>query len=159
MLGRLREILAAGRGPDHGRAGITGQVGTITRSDGTTQATYDGHPLYTFVGDKAPGKNTGNGLNVSGGLWWEMTDSGSTPPAKAAAAAAKVSSSPKATAKPRRQRRLRLLKARALRPGAQCPKRRAASPTRRAAPAKGTKSFPPNEFRPRPTPTTRLAPQ
>ena len=32
--------------------GVTGRLGTITRSDGSAQATYDGHPLYTYVGDK-----------------------------------------------------------------------------------------------------------
>ena len=31
--------------------GVTGKIGTITRTDGTTQATYDGHPLYTYIGD------------------------------------------------------------------------------------------------------------
>jgi predicted lipoprotein with Yx(FWY)xxD motif len=49
--------------------GVTGQLGTITRTDGTTQATYDGHPLYTYVGDSAPGQDGGNNLNLNGGLW------------------------------------------------------------------------------------------
>ena len=51
--------------------------GTITRSGGQSQATYDGHPLYTYVSDSAPGQIGGNGLNLSGGLWWAMTPSGS----------------------------------------------------------------------------------
>jgi predicted lipoprotein with Yx(FWY)xxD motif len=58
-------------------AGVTGTFGTIKRSDGSVQATFDGHPLYTFVGDTAPGQNKGNGLNVAGGLWHEITTSGS----------------------------------------------------------------------------------
>ncbi|HEY3735137.1 MAG TPA: hypothetical protein VGL63_14595 [Streptosporangiaceae bacterium] len=53
-------------------SGISGTFGTITRSDGSVQATYNGHPLYTYVGDKAPGKDTGNGLNLSGGLWYAV---------------------------------------------------------------------------------------
>ncbi len=75
------------KGPVTAGSGVTGTLGTITGSDGTKQATYLGHPLYTYVGDKAPGDNTGNGKNLSGGLWWEMTVSGSTPPAGAGAGA------------------------------------------------------------------------
>ncbi len=65
-------------------AGVTGTFGTITRSDGSTQATFDGHPLYTFVGDTAPGQAKGNGLNVAGGLRHEITTSGTAAPAPAA---------------------------------------------------------------------------
>jgi predicted lipoprotein with Yx(FWY)xxD motif len=57
-------------------SGVTGTFGTITRSDGSTQATFNGHPLYTFVGDTAPGQAKGNGLNAAGGLWHEITTSG-----------------------------------------------------------------------------------
>ena len=49
--------------------GVTGQLGTITRTGGATQATYDGHPLYTYIGDSAPGQDSGNNLNLNGGLW------------------------------------------------------------------------------------------
>ncbi len=56
-----------------------GKLGTITRSDGSAQATYNGHPLYTYKGDTAPGQNKGNGLNIEGGLWHEVTASGSAP--------------------------------------------------------------------------------
>jgi len=55
------------------RSGITGTVGTIKRSDDTTQITYNGHPLYTYVGDTAPGQAFGNNLNLNGGLWHEVT--------------------------------------------------------------------------------------
>jgi predicted lipoprotein with Yx(FWY)xxD motif len=75
------------KGPVTAGSGVTGTLATITRSDGTTQATYDGHPLYTYVADTAPGQAKGNGLNLSGGLWYEMTVSGATPAAGAAASA------------------------------------------------------------------------
>jgi predicted lipoprotein with Yx(FWY)xxD motif len=64
-------------------AGITGTFGTIKRSDGSIQATFDGHPLYTFAGDTAPGQAKGNGLNAAGGLWHEITTSGTAAPAPA----------------------------------------------------------------------------
>jgi len=49
--------------------GVDGRLGTITRTGGALQATYDGHPLYTYVGDSAPGQDSGNNLNLNGGLW------------------------------------------------------------------------------------------
>ena len=57
-------------------SGVSGTFGTIKRADGSVQATFDGHPLYAFVGDSAPGQNKGNGLNAAGGLWHEVTTSG-----------------------------------------------------------------------------------
>ena len=60
-------------------SGVKGTFATIKRSDGSVQATFDGHPLYTFAGDTAPGQNTGNGLTVNGGLWHEITPSGTAP--------------------------------------------------------------------------------
>ena len=83
------------KGPATAGSDVTGTLGTITRSDGTTQATYDGHPLYTYAADSAPGQAKGNGLDASGGLWYEMTVSGATP----AAAAAKATASAKASTK------------------------------------------------------------
>ena len=60
--------------PGHASAGpgVTGQLGTITRTDGTTQAVYDGHPLYTYIGDSAPGQDAGNNINLNGGLWLDV---------------------------------------------------------------------------------------
>jgi predicted lipoprotein with Yx(FWY)xxD motif len=52
--------------------GVPGRVGTIKRTDGTEQLTYNGHPLYTYVGDTAPGQARGNNLNLNGGLWHEI---------------------------------------------------------------------------------------
>jgi len=54
-------------------SGIKGTFGTITRSDGSKQAKFDGHPLYTYSGDTSPGENSGNGLNLNGGLWHQVT--------------------------------------------------------------------------------------
>src|SRR6266705_3136963 len=81
------------KGPLTAGSGVTGTLGTITGSDGTKQATYMGHPLYTYVGDSAPGQNKGNGLNISGGLWYEMTVSGSTPAPGAGSTASATSTS------------------------------------------------------------------
>lgn len=64
-----------------GAAGVTGKLSVITRADGSKQATYNGHPLYTYSGDAAPGQAKGNGLNLSGGVWHEVTASGAAAPA------------------------------------------------------------------------------
>ncbi len=65
-------------------------LGTITRSDGTKQVTYDGHPLYYFVGDSAAGQTNGQGSDNFGAKWWLVAPSGAeiTGTDTAAAAAA-----------------------------------------------------------------------
>jgi predicted lipoprotein with Yx(FWY)xxD motif len=68
-------------GPATASAGVPGTLGTIARSNGVTQATYNGHPLYTYVGDTHPGQANGNGINASGGVWHEVTASGAVAPA------------------------------------------------------------------------------
>jgi predicted lipoprotein with Yx(FWY)xxD motif len=74
------------KGPATAGADLSGKLGTITRSNGTTQATYNGHPLYTYAGDTAPGQDKGNGLNVSGGLWYNVPASGNAAPAATSSA-------------------------------------------------------------------------
>jgi len=69
------------KGPVTAGAGVTGKLTVITRQDGSKQAAYDGHPLYTYVSDTAPGQAKGNGLNLSGGVWHEVTVSGAAAPA------------------------------------------------------------------------------
>ena len=69
------------KGPVTAGTGVTGKLGTITRADGSTQATYDGHPLYTYKGDTAAGQDKGNNLNIEGGLWHDVTASGGAAPA------------------------------------------------------------------------------
>ena len=59
-------------GPLSAGPGVTGKLGIIKRSDGSLQATYDGHPLYTYIGDSGPGQAHGNNLNLNGGLWYEV---------------------------------------------------------------------------------------
>jgi predicted lipoprotein with Yx(FWY)xxD motif len=55
-------LTAASAGSAKGGAGVTGTFGTITRTDGTKQVTYNGHPLYYWTGDTMAGQTTGNGI-------------------------------------------------------------------------------------------------
>ena len=55
---------------------VTATLSTITRDDGTTQLTVDGWPAYTYAADSGPGKATGQGTNLSGGLWWVISPNG-----------------------------------------------------------------------------------
>lgn len=56
----------------------SGELGTITRSDGTKQVTYDGHPLYYFAGDTGPGMVKGQGIDGFGAKWWLVAPTGSS---------------------------------------------------------------------------------
>lgn len=51
-------------------------LGTTTRSDGSRQVTYHGHPLYYFAGDTAAGMTNGQGSDAFGAKWWLVTPSG-----------------------------------------------------------------------------------
>lgn len=84
--GSCAQIWPPVTGPATAGSGVTGKLGTITRSDGSTQATYDGHPLYTYTADTAPGQANGNGINASGGVWHEVTASGAAAPASSPSA-------------------------------------------------------------------------
>jgi predicted lipoprotein with Yx(FWY)xxD motif len=79
--GACAQIWPPVTGPAAAGQGVTGTLGTITRSDGAKQITYNGHPLYTYTADTAPGQAKGNGLNVDGGVWHEVTASGQAAPA------------------------------------------------------------------------------
>ena len=74
----------------------TSDLGTITRSDGTKQVTYDGHPLYYFVGDSAAGQTNGQGSDNFGAKWWLVASSGAeiTASSDTAAAAAAPAAAP-----------------------------------------------------------------
>jgi predicted lipoprotein with Yx(FWY)xxD motif len=51
-------------------------LGTTKRSDGTSEVTYAGHPLYYYAGDTAPGQTTGQNLSQFGALWYVVAPSG-----------------------------------------------------------------------------------
>jgi len=52
-------------------------LGTTKRSDGKPQVTYNGHPLYLYVGDQKPGDTNGQGITAFGAGWFALTASGS----------------------------------------------------------------------------------
>ena len=70
-------VIAAGQ-PTAAGGAQTSDLGTITRSDGTKQVTYDGHPLYYFEGDTGPGTDKGQGIDGFGALWYLVAPSGSS---------------------------------------------------------------------------------
>jgi predicted lipoprotein with Yx(FWY)xxD motif len=55
---------------------IPADLGTVTRSDGTKQATYNGHPLYYYAADSSSGQTNGQGSNSFGAKWWLVAPSG-----------------------------------------------------------------------------------
>jgi predicted lipoprotein with Yx(FWY)xxD motif len=89
--------VAAGDTPT-GAAGVTGTLGTITRTDnGARQVTYNGLPLYFFVNDSAPGDAQGIGTNFR--VIVLAAAAPSATPAPTAAAAPTAKAAPTATAK------------------------------------------------------------
>jgi predicted lipoprotein with Yx(FWY)xxD motif len=52
-------------------------LGTIKRPDGTTQLTYNGHPLYYYTADTAAGTAHGQGTKAFGAEWYVVNASGS----------------------------------------------------------------------------------
>jgi predicted lipoprotein with Yx(FWY)xxD motif len=65
------------KGAPKAGAGVKASLlGMTKRADGTQEVTYAGHPLYTFVGDTAPGQTTGQGSAAFGAPWWVVTPAG-----------------------------------------------------------------------------------
>ena len=62
--------------PTVGKGASASKVGTTKRSDGRTQVTYNGHPVYTYSGDGSAGDTNGQGLNAFGGLWYVVSPAG-----------------------------------------------------------------------------------
>jgi predicted lipoprotein with Yx(FWY)xxD motif len=84
--------VAAGGQPVVGPS-VTGTFGSFARSDGSLQATYNGHALYYYASDTKPGDTTGQGV---GGVWFVAPVAGSggaaSPTALAPTPSASVSS-------------------------------------------------------------------
>jgi len=57
-------------------AAATADLGRITRTDGTTQVTYKGHPLYFFASDKDEGDAYGQGVKAFGADWYVLKPTG-----------------------------------------------------------------------------------
>jgi predicted lipoprotein with Yx(FWY)xxD motif len=68
-------LLATGK-PTAGTGLTASKLATITRSDGTQQVTYNGHPVYLFIKDKKPGQTTGQGVTAFGAAWYALTPAG-----------------------------------------------------------------------------------
>ena len=62
--------------PTAGTGLTASKLGTITRSDGNHQVTYNGHPLYTFVKDTKPGDTNGQGVTAFGATWFAVSPAG-----------------------------------------------------------------------------------
>jgi predicted lipoprotein with Yx(FWY)xxD motif len=62
--------------PTAGNGASASKLGTTERKDGTTQVTYAGHPLYTFVEDKKPGEAHGNDTSAFGAQWYALKGNG-----------------------------------------------------------------------------------
>jgi predicted lipoprotein with Yx(FWY)xxD motif len=68
--------------PTAGEGAMSAALGTTKRKDGSMQVTYEGHPLYTFSGDQAPGEANGQEIE---GIWFVLDESGNAVEGKASA--------------------------------------------------------------------------
>jgi predicted lipoprotein with Yx(FWY)xxD motif len=71
---------------------ITG-LGTVKRPDGSQQLSYNGEPLYTFVGDKSAGEASGQGVAEDGGTWSAVTTAASATATSSGSSSAPAASS------------------------------------------------------------------
>ncbi|HEY7150927.1 MAG TPA: hypothetical protein VH391_04540 [Solirubrobacterales bacterium] len=83
--------------PTTGNGVVGSKLGTTKRSDGSTQVTYAGRPLYTYTADSGPGDTAGNGINEFGGLWYAVRPNGSSAPATSSSNSTSPSSSGSST--------------------------------------------------------------
>jgi predicted lipoprotein with Yx(FWY)xxD motif len=86
--------LATTAAPRAGTGVKAALLGTLTRSDGSKQVTYNGHPLYTFGGDASAGQTNGERIASFGGTWYVVDTSGNPVTAAASSPAPTSSTSP-----------------------------------------------------------------
>ena len=70
--------LTSNGAPAASGAAKAGMLTTISRTDGSKQVSYGGHPLYYFAGDTAAGQTTGQGVNGFGAKWWVVSPAGAS---------------------------------------------------------------------------------
>lgn len=68
-------VIAAAKGLTR-PSGVSAKLTVVKRADGASQLAVNGRPMYTYVGDRAPGQTNGQGVNASGGLWWVISPKG-----------------------------------------------------------------------------------
>ena len=68
--------------PSAGTGVTASMLGTTKRSDGKTQVTYNGHPLYLFEADQKPGDATGQNVDAFGAEWYVLSPAGDKVTAK-----------------------------------------------------------------------------
>jgi predicted lipoprotein with Yx(FWY)xxD motif len=62
--------------PSAGSGVSASLIGTTKRSDGKTQVTYNGHPVYLFQGDSQPGEAAGQNVDAFGAEWYVLSPAG-----------------------------------------------------------------------------------
>jgi predicted lipoprotein with Yx(FWY)xxD motif len=62
--------------PSAGNGVTASMLETTKRSDGTTQVTYNDHPLYRFTGDSNPGDTAGQNVEAYGAKWYVLSPAG-----------------------------------------------------------------------------------
>ena len=84
-------LLATGK-PTAGTGLTASKLATMTRSNGSKQLTYNGHPLYLFIKDTKPGQTNGQGVTAFGASWFALTSSGNQASAPVSSSGAAASS-------------------------------------------------------------------
>ncbi len=67
---------------------VAARIGTIAGPAGSDQVTYNGHPLYYYIGDQNPGQTQGQGLKEFGALWYVLSPTGAATTAATSSASA-----------------------------------------------------------------------